>query len=130
MGTILIIDDEPELRFLLRQVLEHEGYECLEAGDGNMALQMLKGYPSISLMVTDFNMPGMDGLQLLARKAADPLLWNIPTIFMTAEHSLDLCMKAIQAGAIQVLFKPYDIFDLKSCIRRVLEPLQATSVVI
>lgn len=124
METILIVDDQPDLRLILRQVLEDEGYDCLEAGDGNMALQMLNEYLSISLVVTDFNMPRMDGLQLLARMAAHPLLLSIPTLFVTAEHSVDLCMKALEAGANHVLFKPYDFTKLRRCVHALLAQFQ------
>ena len=125
METVLIVDDQPALRCILRQVLETEGYDCLEASDGNMALQMLTKSPSISLVVTDFNMPRMDGLQLLACMAAHPLLSSLPTLFVTAEYSVDLCMKAVQAGANHVLFKPYDFTKLKRCVHALLAPIQA-----
>ena len=124
METILIVDDQPDLRLILRQVLEDEGYDCLEASDGNMALQMLNEYPSISLVVTDFNMPRMDGLQLLARMAAHPLLLSIPTLFVTAEHSAALRLKALQVGASRVLFKPYDFRELQECVHTLLAQLQ------
>ena len=124
VGAILIVDDHPDLRLILRQVLEGEGYECMEANDGKMALQMLEEDPSISLVITDFNMPRMNGLQLLAHMSQHPLLLRIPTLFVTAEYSVDLCLNAIQYGANHILFKPYDFTKLRRCVHTLLAPLQ------
>ncbi len=125
METILIVDDEPHLRAILRQVLENEGLECVEASDGDLALRILFDHPSIALVVTDFQMPRMNGLQLLTRMTTHPTLWNIPSIFVTAQHSADLRREAFRAGAHRVLFKPYNFTDLKACVYGLLRSLQA-----
>ena len=125
MDPILIVEDQPDVRLLLRQVLEETGFDCLEASDGEAALQVLINCPSIALVVTDFQMPRMNGLQLLACMKTHPSLRNIPTIFITAENSISLQTKALQAGAHQVLFKPLNFLELQDCIHTLLAPLQS-----
>jgi CheY-like chemotaxis protein len=125
MKTILIVDDQPELRLMLRIVLEDEGFECLEASDGEMAIQLLTDHSPVDLVVTDFQMPRMHGLQLLNQLMTHPVLRKIPKIFITAENSLHLRHKAFQAGANLVLFKPLDAMALRACVQRLLTPRQA-----
>jgi len=125
MKTILIVDDQPELRVFLRLVLEEEGFQCLEANDGEMAIQMLTDDSSVDLVVTDFQMPRMHGLQLLNQLMTHPALKKIPKIFITGENSIHLRHKAFQAGASLVLFKPLDVMALRACIQRLLRPRQA-----
>ncbi len=125
MKTILIVDDQPELRFVLRLVLEEEGFDCLEASDGEMAIQMLTDHSSVDLVITDFQMPRMHGLQLLNQLMTHPVLWNIPKIFITGENSIPLRHKALQAGASLVFFKPLDVIALRGSVQRLLRPHQA-----
>ncbi len=127
MDTILIVDDQPDLRSILRQVLEDAEFECVEASDGDMALEILRDRPSIDLVVIDFKMPRMNGLKLLESMKAHPVLRNVQTIFITAEHSDDLRTRAIQTGADQVLFKPFDLKEFKGCIHRLLPALHVRS---
>jgi CheY-like chemotaxis protein len=125
METILIVDDQPDIRYLLRLILEDEGFHCLEASDGEMAIQMLTDHSLVHLLVTDFQMPRINGLQLLNYVKTHPTLRNIPVIFITAEHSLDLRNTSLQAGAHQVLFKPFDYSELKACVQALFAPQQA-----
>ena len=123
--TILIVDDQPVIRFLLRQILEDEGFQCLEASDGEIAIQMLTDHSLVHLLLTDFQMPRINGLQLLNYVKTHPTFGNIPVILMTAEHSLDLQKTALQGGACQVLFKPLDSVELKACVQALFAPQQA-----
>ena len=125
MKTILIVDDQPEVRSLLRLVLQEEGFECLEASDGWMAVKMLTDHASINLVLTDFRMPRMHGLQLLSQLMAHAVFKNIPKIFITGENSIELRHKAFQAGANMVLFKPLDVMALRACVHRLLAPRHA-----
>ncbi len=125
METILIVDDQPDIRYLVRLILKDEGFHCLEASDGGMAIQMLTDHSLVHLLLTDFQMPGINGLQLLNYVKTHPSFKNIPVILMTAEHSLDLRNTALQTGAHQVLFKPFDYSELKACVQTLFAPQQA-----
>ncbi len=127
--TILIVDDQPEQRMFLRFVLEEEGFECLEANDGEMAIQLLSDHSSVQLVVTDFQMPRMHGLQLLNQLTTHRALRKIPKIFITGENSIHLRHKAYQAGANLVLFKPLDVIALRASVQRLLTPRHAALAV-
>ena len=124
MGTILIVDDQLELRLLLRKILEDEAFTCLEASDGDMAVQLLTDHLSVNLVLTDFNMPRLDGLQLLYCMKTHSKLKSIPVIFTTADHSEELRLKAALNGADAVLLKPFNLMELRECIHRFLAPLR------
>ena len=124
--TILIVDDQPDLRSILRQVLEAEDYHCLEASDGEMAFQVLNDHPLVDLVVIDIKMPRMNGLELLASMRTHPVFKGISTIVITAQHSDDLRIRALEAGAGQVLFKPFDLQEFKGCVHRLLTSLHTS----
>ena len=124
METILIVDDQREVRLLLRLIFEDEGYKCLEASDGEIAIKMLTDHQPVDLLVTDFQMPLMNGLQLL-NQLKTHLLWrNIPKIFITGEPSSHLWSEAIQAGANMVFLKPLDVITLIAHVQSLIRPLQ------
>ena len=90
MNTILIIDDEPDLRNVLRMVLEQEGFRCVESGDAVDALEILCQQPGISMIITDYHMPRMNGLQFITQLTEHPRLNSLPVILVTADRSLNL----------------------------------------
>jgi CheY-like chemotaxis protein len=85
--TILVVDDEPDLRYLLRRVFEQAGHVVTEAGHGEAALEVLRGSPP-DLVVTDMMMPVMDGAELIRRLRADPLTAQIPILAVTGDAQL------------------------------------------
>ena len=99
MGRILVVDDEPDLRFILRRIFESAGHEVADAGHGAGALECLRG-PLPDLVVTDIMMPGMDGAELIRRLRADPATASVPILAVTGDGKF--------AGAADaVLPKPY-----------------------
>jgi CheY-like chemotaxis protein len=80
MATVLIVDDEPSMLFLLRTVLRDVGHEVLEARDGAAALEFFAGASPPDAVVTDVMMPVMDGHELVARLRADPATQRVPVI--------------------------------------------------
>jgi CheY-like chemotaxis protein len=99
---VLIVDDEPSIRFLLRFAFEQAGHAVVEAADGQHALTAVAAsHPD--LVVTDFMMPVLDGARLIARLRADPETEGIPIIVVSSSISADSI-----AGADGFLRKPFD----------------------
>ena len=82
MSRILVVDDEPDLRFLLRRIFEKAGHEVTDAGNGAEALECVRGSPP-ELVVTDMMMPIMDGRELIRRLRTDPATARIPILAVT-----------------------------------------------
>jgi CheY-like chemotaxis protein len=101
---ILVVDDEPDQRFLLRRILERAGHEVADAGDGAAALEAV-GACLPDLVVTDMMMPGMGGAALIRRLRADPVTAGIPVLAATGDAHL-------AEGADAVVAKPYAWRDL------------------
>jgi CheY-like chemotaxis protein len=99
VGLILVVDDEPDLRFVLRRIFERAGFEVREASDGLQALEQVVASPP-DLVVTDMMMPVMDGTELIRRLRADPVTTSIPILAVTGDGQLAV-------GADTVLAKPY-----------------------
>jgi type IV pilus assembly protein PilB len=117
LPRILVVDDDPALREILRDTLEGERYEVAEAGDGNEALaSIFRDRPD--LIVTDLKMPALDGLELLRKLRRDLATCQIPVIFLTGVEDLDAEAKALDLGADDYLNKPPERARLLSRIRR------------
>lgn len=104
-GTVLIIDDEPGLRYTLARVLHQAGCEVTTAGDGHEALQRLES-AAYDLVFLDIRLPGIDGLQVL--KEAHRLHPQLPVVLFTAHASLQSALEALRLGAADYLLKPID----------------------
>jgi CheY-like chemotaxis protein len=96
---VLVVDDEPDLRFVLRRAFERNGHEVVEAGDGAAALRSV-AQSRPDLLVTDIMMPVMDGLELIRRLRAEPTTAAIPILSVSGDWQL-----AVDADA--VLAKPF-----------------------
>lgn len=112
MGTILVVDDEPDLRFLMRRILTGAGHQVVEAGNGEVALDAVRKAPP-DLVVTDMMMPVMDGVELIRRLRADPATVSIPILSVSSHWYL-----AVDADA--ALAKPYERADLVATAERLL----------
>jgi len=113
MTTILIVDDEKSMRDFLKILLTKEGYEVIVAGDGNQAMTAL-GKNRVDLVISDIRMPGMGGLELLAKvkDEAD----DIPVIMITAFASPNDAVQAMKSGAYDYISKPFNVDEIKSVI--------------
>ena len=100
----MVVEDEPDLRFLLRWIFERAGFEVTCAGHGALALESVRESPP-DLVVMDMMMPVMDGTELIRRLRADPVTAAIPILVSTADVD-------IVHGADAVLSKPYRPADL------------------
>ncbi len=116
----LVVDDFSTMRRMVRVVLHELGYEnVIEAEDGDSALPILK-QGGIDFLVTDWNMPGMQGLELLKAVRADPKLAKLPVLLVTAEAKRDQIVEAAQAGVSGYVLKPFTAQTLKSKIEKIL----------
>jgi two-component system, NtrC family, response regulator AtoC len=112
--TVLVVDDEPGVRFALTEVLRDRGYQVIGASSGAQALALLAG---VDVVVTDLAMPGMDGLELVAHIAA--FAPRVPVLLLTAHGSEQLIRAAARSGARACLCKPFDIDEVAQAIERV-----------
>ena len=87
MGRILVVDDEPDQRFILRRIFEKAGHEVVDASHGAQALECVRGWLP-ELVVTDMMMPVMDGRELIRRLRADPVTAQIPILAVTGNAEL------------------------------------------
>ena len=117
---ILIVDDEPVNREILRMILEEE-YEPLTAADGETALSIIReNSEKLSLVLLDLLMPGMHGLEVLQKLQEDPAVKHIPVIVLTADQQAEV--ESLRAGAVDFLSKPYpDREVILARVRRTIE---------
>ncbi|MDL2219012.1 response regulator transcription factor [Ruminococcaceae bacterium OttesenSCG-928-O06] len=117
MVKILIVDDEPRIRELIRQHLEHAGYECEEAGDGSAALVAL-GKGGIDLAILDIMMPFVDGMSTLREMRARKI--EVPVIMLTARGEEYDRVAGLEGGADDYVVKPFSPRELVARVKAVL----------
>ena len=118
-SRILVVDDDLALKNILHDILESENYEVTTAGSGAEALRELYRHVP-DLILTDLQMPGMDGLQLLRKIRGDLSTCQIPVVFLTVIDALDSEAEALNLGADDYITKPIERSRLVSRIRRAL----------
>ena len=119
---LLIVDDDKTTRKLLSLYLKGKGYEVVPAENGLDAIEKL-GTESINLIVTDMNMPYMDGIELTKILRSDSNLKNIPIIMVTTEADDDEKKKAFDAGVDDYLVKPTNADAISDSIKRIVEKI-------
>ena len=119
-GTVLVADDEPGMRLALREVLQRSGWQVVMAENGERALDLLKQEQPYQLLMTDFRMGGMTGLELLheARK----LRPTLPAVMMTAYGTVEDAVRAMREGAGDYLLKPFSLETVIEVVDRVTRP--------
>lgn len=103
----LIVDDSRFVRDFLRGLLEEKGIECEEAPDGRAGLDKLSEGPEYDLALVDWNMPVMDGLEMLNHLRAEGFS-DLKVMMVTTEAENDFIIRALDAGADEYLMKPFD----------------------
>ena len=106
---ILAVDDEPDLRSLLRILLKSKGYEVLEAASGQEAVELLRSEPRIDLVIMDIMMPGLNGVQACAEIRN---FSTVPMLFLTAKSQLSDKAEAYASGGDDYLAKPFSQNEL------------------
>ena len=116
----LVVDDFSTMRRIVKNLLNDLGYaNVTEADDGNSALPLLQA-GGIDFLVTDWNMPGMPGLDLLKAVRADPKLAKMPVLMLTAEAKREQIVEAAQAGVSGYVIKTFTAITLKEKIDKIL----------
>ena len=117
--TVLIIEDEADIRGFIARVLELEGYRVLVAGDGKAALEMIKDYP-VALVLLDLRLPGTDGWAILKKIKCNPDSAGIPVVVLTAIAEAIKRKRTLRMGASSYLVKPLSARSLSSTIAETL----------
>jgi len=117
--TIMMVDDSPSMRILLKTALTDLGYAVSEAEDGMAALEKFE-HENPDLLITDINMPRMDGFGLIEAVRGKAEHRNLPILVLTTESSDEKKNRARQAGATGWIVKPFHPDKLAAAIRRVL----------
>jgi two-component system chemotaxis response regulator CheY len=104
----LVVDDSRAMRSILAKILMQLGFEVVQAGDGREAIGVLSSQPEpFQLVLSDWNMPEMDGLQLLKALRANPKFSEVPVVMVTSETRVEQMMTALRAGANEYIMKPF-----------------------
>ncbi len=120
---ILIVDDFPTMRRIIKNLLKDLGYENVdEAEDGQMGLEKLRN-GSFDFVVSDWNMPNLDGLEMLKQIRADPALSKLPVLMVTAEAKKENIIAAAQAGASGYVVKPFTAATLEEKLNKIFEKM-------
>ncbi len=120
---ILIVDDSPAMRALVRRVIRLSGFDlgcCLEAADGEQALALLRA-ETVDAILTDVNMPGMDGEEFVRRLSADRSLRSIPVLVISTDATASRITRMIALGARGYVAKPFLPETLRGQLERLLE---------
>ena len=124
-ATVLVIDDEPDMREMLAFDLSQEGYEVQTAESGMAALQAIRAR-RFDVAVTDLKMPGMDGVQTLA--ALKEIAPDMEVIIATGYASLDSAVACLKHGAFDYIQKPYDLEQIRTLLGRALDKSRSQGV--
>jgi len=122
---ILVVDDFSTMRRIIKNLLRDLGFNnTIEADDGMNALPVLQS-GGIDFLITDWNMPGMQGIDLLKAVRADPKLQKLPVLMVTAESKRDQIVEAAQHGVNGYIVKPFTAVTLKEKIEKIFERVVA-----
>jgi DNA-binding NtrC family response regulator len=127
MKSILVVDDDPQMRSALGQAVQRTGCQAIVAENGKDALRKLKSDP-ISMMITDMKMPGMDGLTLI--QEAKQWKSNLPVLVITGYATVENAVETMKHGVTDYLMKPFSFDDLEASIHTVLEQGAANTEII
>lgn len=120
---ILVVDDFPTMRRIVRNLLKELEFENIdEAEDGAVALEKLRG-GNFKFVISDWNMPNMDGLSMLKTIRDDPALSALPVLMVTAEAKKENIIAAAQAGASGYVVKPFTAATLEEKLTKIFEKL-------
>ncbi|MBN1901009.1 response regulator [Candidatus Sumerlaeota bacterium] len=116
---ILVVEDDPSMRDLLRMILEKNEYRVLESEDGEQALSLVQERPEIRLVISDIKIPGKDGMNLLSEVVAS--YPGVKVILITAFGEVEQYLEAMNVGAFEYLNKPFRNQQLLDLVKSALK---------
>ncbi len=124
-GLVLVVDDEPDVRKVVRMTLEKSGYDVVEAEDGKKAIEEIqKGEHALllNLIITDIRMPNMNGIDVINYYQKE---WpSVPLIVLTGFPDLDMATSMLQHGVVDYLVKPVEAEKLRASVAKALQQRQ------
>ncbi len=117
--TIMSVDDSPSARQMVCFTLKDAGYEVVEASDGKDALNKLDG--SVDMIITDLNMPGMDGIEFIRNVRSKPEFKFMPIVMLTTESQEEKKKEGKQAGATGWIVKPFKPPQILGVVKKLLK---------
>jgi two-component system chemotaxis response regulator CheY len=122
---VLVVDDFATMRKIVRNILKQIGFENIaEAEDGHVALQVIK-HETVGLVVTDWNMPNLNGIELLKHIRQNPQTSKLPVLMVTAEGLKDNVLEAVKAGVNNYVVKPFTAEVFQEKIEAIFKKLAA-----
>ncbi len=120
MATIVFVEDDPVIQKLIRAAMRRTSHEVYLASDGLEGLEVIERRRP-DLVFSDVSMPGLDGMQLLARMKASPALAGIPVVFVTASVQRHQMEEGYRLGVTGYLPKPFDVASLRAKVEALLQ---------
>jgi CheY-like chemotaxis protein len=118
LSKILIVDDDPSARYVFRLILERQGYEVVEAGHGEAALDLIRPNPLPKVVLTDLMMPIMGGLELIQRLRSEPRTAAVPIVVVTSNP--EAARSLLASGLVDAIVgKPFSAAGLADRIRAI-----------
>ena len=129
LSTVLIVDDDPSTRLVMRMILERDGHEIVEAGHGENALELIQPSRLPDIVTTDLRMPVLGGMELIRRLRSEPRTATIPIIVVSSDTDALGDLRA--TGLVDaIVAKPFDAGKFSECVRVVAKsPVNGTRVV-
>lgn len=115
VGPVMVVDDDVDIREILRAVIEIEGYRVVAVGDGAQALQQLRSGVRPCLILLDLRMPGMDGRTFCQEQRAEPQIAGIPVVILSGDREAPVVAAAL---GVECIVKPVNLHDLLSLVDR------------
>jgi len=121
--SVLLVDDSSSIRAIIKKIIKMSGFDVggfLDASDGHEAMAVLRENP-VDIVLTDINMPNMNGLDLIARIKENPDLAGIPVVVVSTEGSEKMMEEAMALGAVGYVKKPFVPEEIKNTLNTILE---------
>ena len=103
----LVVDDSAAVRSYLRKILSAIGFDVIEAGNGREGMDRLRGNTPVNLVLLDWSMPEVDGMELLSRMRCDPIFNDVSIMMVTTERETSEISSALNLGANEYVMKPF-----------------------